>query len=164
MVRKTYFDIVPVSNASRLTAEDLRSALRRGGYEPADRAGYAWMAPGHERPGGPVCHILSSSEPRAFFSNTKTLRIYCPVCGREIPKEHWLLEALTSGTSAFKFFSKCCNSLLNVRELVYDPAVYFSRTAISVLTQEKNAAPPISLISKLEETLGERLDCVERIC
>jgi hypothetical protein len=161
-VKKTYFDIVPRRKGVVLSADDLREALRCSGFAPLDKGAFNWRSP--HKGDSMRFFILTFPESSAFYSNTRSLVCRCPVCGSDLSSAHWLRNKLNSGIHGYKFVSECCGSVLDIRELIYDPPVYFSKTALTVLNEDSQTTPPVDVLRDLEQALGEELECLERIC
>ncbi len=165
-MKHKYFDIVP-SARKKLAPDEFRRALRGAGFKPVDSGQYRWRSVSAEEIADiNDVYLVDFPEPCILFSNTQTLKINCPKCGKDISICEWhgiLLKWREKCASSFVVQTPCCGSDVDIREFLYEPKVFFASTAITVCTPN-SATAPHNLIRRLETTLGNRLECIERLC
>ena len=164
--RYKYFDLVPRGHARNISPDEFRQALRRAGLVPTDRDGLQWREGADSSAQSSKVFIVSNCGVVPFYTNTQTLRILCPKCGSEVSRAKWhdAVEGLVHGYRDSKFDLTCCGARVDIRELSYDPPVYFTSAALSVLCDGLSSQAPVKLRRSLEEAIGEQFDCLERLC
>ena len=155
-----YYDIVP-KNEGTAEADDFRRALVKAGFEPADKAGFRWRSSS----GGEKLdvYLMAFREPCLFYSNTRTLKVTCPFCRAPISLADWHRAVSDWRAGGGAFITPCCGKKAGVRQLIYDPPVYFARTALSVCTRG-DCDPPSGLLARISRAVGRPLGFVERLC
>ncbi|MDZ7815196.1 MAG: hypothetical protein U5N86_04060 [Planctomycetota bacterium] len=164
--RYKYFDLVPRGSSREISPDDFRRALRQAGLVPTDSDGLQWRESADSSPEAGKVFIVTNCGLVPFYTNTQTLRIYCPKCGSEVSRAKWhdAVEGLIHGNRDSEFELPCCGAHVDIRKLTYDPPVYSTSAALSVLCDGSSSHAPVKLRRTLEEFIGEQFDCLERLC